>query len=303
MNKESGAMTHDERTRAVAILGGIGLGDNLIEMVLAENALRCGYRTTMFSDVLFPLADWFPGHRIQPSLPLERLDETLSGYDWILEPKLPKKPVARQLQQRWVNYERMYRDDRTQVENMVAISRQVFALDTPTAANGMHAPGELVYRRFPERVCIHPTSAELSKNWLPTRFLHLGHKLTQAGFSVIFVMSAQEIAEWTGILNGAFPLQGFASVADCAGFVYESGFFIGNDSGGGHLASCLGIPTVSIHGRRGKAVRWRPGWGQVEVVTPLFNLVGSLLRQYSWKYLLPVGTVERSFHKLVKTMA
>ena len=210
----------------------------------------------MFSDVLFPLAAWFPRHRMQPSLPLERLDEALSGYHKILEPKLPKKPVARQLQERWVNYEPMYRDDRTQVENMMAISRQVFALETPTAANGMCAPGHLVYRRFSDRVCIHPTSAELSKNWLPVRFLHLARRLSQAGFSVIFVMSAHEMAEWTGIVNDTFPLQGFTSIADCAGFVYESGFFIGNDSGGGHLASCLGIPTVSIHGRKGKAVRW-----------------------------------------------
>ena len=78
------------------------------------------------------------------------------------------------------------------------------------------------------------------------------------------------------------------------------GFFIGNDSGGGHLAACLHIPTLSIHGRKGKAKVWRPGWGQVEVVTPLINVIGGSLRQHLWKYFLSIAAVERGFTQLVK---
>ncbi|MCI5138069.1 MAG: lipopolysaccharide heptosyltransferase family protein, partial [Candidatus Electrothrix sp. AR1] len=83
-------------------------------------------------------------------------------------------------------------------------------------------------------------------------------------------------------------------------FLYESGFFIGNDSGGGHLASCLDIPVLSIHGRKGKSRVWRPGWGQVEVVTPLINVIGGSLRQHFWKYFLSVSAVERGFERLTK---
>lgn len=290
------------RTGTVALLGGRGLGDNLIEMVLAHNARRRGYRVTMYSDVLYPLAAWFPQHRMLPSLPPDRMDATLIDYDLILEPKLPKIPLAPPIQERWINYETMYRDDRTQVENMVAISGKVFNETAPSAENGIAAPGHLLHRRFPQRVCLHPTSAELSKNWLPERFLLLAERLQQAGFAVFFIMTEQETEVWAKIIKGLFPLKGFANVADCAGFVYESGFFIGNDSGGGHLASCLGIPTVSIHGRKGKAVRWRPDWGAVEVVTPRINLVGSFLRQHYWKYFLSVTMVERSFMNLLKRL-
>ena len=284
---------------AVAILGGRGLGDNLIEMVLAENARRAGFRTTMYSDVLASLAEWFPGHRMLPSLPPERMEKELRGYDLILEPKPPRTVLDQAMLASWVDYGRMYRDDRSQVQNMVAISQQVFDLTVATAETGIVAPEGLIRRRFADRVCIHPTSAETSKNWLPKRFLRLGMRLSAAGFSIAFIMTRDECAAWRPIIGEAFPLHGFSNVAECAAFLYESGYFIGNDSGGGHLASCLGIPTLSIHGRKRKAVRWRPDWGAVEVVTPRINLIGSFLRQHYWKYMLPVGSVERGFFRLL----
>jgi hypothetical protein len=288
---------------SVAILGGHGLGDNLIQMVLAQNAVRCGYATTMYSDVLYPLAAWFPQHRMAPSLAPERLAKELVGYDWILAPELSEQPVSSRILDHWVGYERLCGDDQTHVANMVAISQRIFALDHPTAENGIVAPAHLARRRFPNRVCIHPTSAELSKNWLPERFLQLAQRLTAAGFAIFFIMSESESLVWRHIVNEAYPVLGFANVADCAEFIYESGYFIGNDSGGGHLASCLGIPTLSLHGRKGKARRWQPGWGAVKVVTPRFNLIGSYLRQRYWKYFLPVVAVERSFFSLVRMVA
>ncbi|WP_446012188.1 glycosyltransferase family 9 protein [Candidatus Electrothrix sp.] len=111
-------------------------------------------------------------------------------------------------------------------------------------------------------------------------------------------MSAAEQETWQPVIADRFPLHGFADVGQCAAFLYESGFFIGNDSGGGHLASCLDVPVLSIHGRKGKARIWQPGWGQVEVVTPLINVIGGSLRQHLWKYFLSVGTVERAFARL-----
>ncbi|MCI5209165.1 MAG: lipopolysaccharide heptosyltransferase family protein, partial [Candidatus Electrothrix sp. ATG2] len=146
----------------------------------------------------------------------------------------------------------------------------------------------------------HPTSAELSKNWLPQRFLTLAARLQAKGFEPVFIMSAAEEKDWQPIISDRFSLRSFAGVDQCAAFLYESGFFIGNDSGGGHLASCLDIPVLSIHGRKGKARVWRPGWGQVEVVTPLLNVIGGSLRQHLWKYFLSVSAVERGFERLIK---
>jgi heptosyltransferase-3 len=127
----------------------------------------------------------------------------------------------------------------------------------------------------------------------------LAARLSAKGFEPVFIMSTPERQAWQAVIGEAFPLHTFAGVDQCATFLYESGFFIGNDSGGGHLASCLDIPVLSIHGRKGKSRIWRPGWGQVEVVSPLINVVGGSLRQWLWKYFLSVGAVERGFDRLV----
>ncbi len=289
--------------KSVAIIGGKGLGDNLIEMVIAQNALCSGYQTTMYSSVLYPLADWFPQHTICPSLALEQFNDELKRYDFIFCPKHPGETVDLSILDSWVDYEGMYQNGITQVENMVSISRRFFHHNTLTTANGIQPPKRLKWRINANRVCLHPTSAEISKNWLPSRFLCLADRLVNAGMQPCFIMSEPELEEWEGIIGSAFPLIGFSAVADCAKFIYESGYFIGNDSGGGHLASCLNIPTLSIHGRKRKARMWQPGWGDVEVVTPLINMIGGFLRQHYWKYFLPVMLVERRFFKLVRRMS
>lgn len=290
-------------SEAIAVIGGQGLGDNLIEMVIANNAVLAGYRATMFSTILSGMTEWFPKVRILESLQPDRFDTDLVDYARIFWPNLPAGHVTNQaILCRWVEYEPMYQKGNSQVENMVSISRQVLRLSKPVADNGIQAPAGLAWRRHPKRVCIHPTSAEVSKNWLPQRFVQLGKRLKRAGFEVCFIMSASEQAAWAPVIEKAFPLYGFPSVGECAAFTYESGFFIGNDSGGGHLASCLQIPTLSIHGRRAKARLWKPGWGKVEVITPRVNLIGSYLRQHYWKYFLSVTTVERRFHALVRNM-
>src|SRR5665647_2232789 len=186
---------------SVAILGGVGLGDSLIEMVFAQNALRCGYKTTMYSDVLSPLVAWFPQHRMLPAFSLERMEDELAEYDRIIATHLPAIPLSQQTLNRWVSYEQMCHDDRSMVENLMAISCQVFATDNPAADNGIVAPSRFARRRFPNRVCIHPTSAEVHKNWLPGRFFRLARRLAVAGFDIFFIMSEREIAEWRPIIN------------------------------------------------------------------------------------------------------
>jgi hypothetical protein len=284
---------------SVAIIGGQGLGDNLLEMILAENAYRAGLRATMFCSRMCQLAAWFPQHSIVSTLSADICNHELSGFQYILFPKRPWLGVDEEVALHWVNYENMYRKGVTRAENMADICRQVFGIVKPTKNSGIIPPADLQHRRNSRRVCIHPTSAEISKNWLPEKFLALGARLQAKKFEVVFIMSAAELGEWKSVVGTKFPLQGFKTVDECAAFLYESGYFIGNDSGGGHLASSLDIPTLSIHGRRGKASMWRPDWGQVEVVTPRINVPGGSLRQHLWKYFLSVTAVERGFNRLL----
>jgi len=288
------------KTETVAIIGGHGLGDNLVELVLAHNACIAGYRTTVFSNVIGGMSSWFPQYKIVPNLERDRPADELDGFTFILCPHKPWAGVSKEAVGHWVAYESMYLRRVTRVDNMSHVSGLVFELSEPSKENGICPPAGLRHRFFAHRVCIHPTSAENSKNWLPKKFLRLATRLENRGFEVVFIMSAAEREDWQAVLGNTFALQSFERLNDCASFLYESGYFIGNDSGCGHLASCLDIPTVSIHGRRGKSRLWRPGWGKVEVVTPSINVIGGDLRQHLWKYFLPVAAVERAFYRLVE---
>ena len=54
--------------KSVVIIGGLGLGDNLVQMVLAENARRKGHEVTMLSNIMGEMESWFPDHVFLPSI-------------------------------------------------------------------------------------------------------------------------------------------------------------------------------------------------------------------------------------------
>jgi heptosyltransferase-3 len=162
---------------SIAVLGGQGLGDNLLEMVLMENARQAGLRATMFSTRMCELSGWFPRHHLEPTVQAEAADHALAGFQLILFPKAPWIGVGKAVAENWVDYGPLYRKDANRAEDMARISGQVFDLAEPTMINGITPPASLQHRRYQRRICIHPTSAEISKNWLPQRFLALAARL------------------------------------------------------------------------------------------------------------------------------
>ena len=80
--------------------------------------------------------------------------------------------------------------------------------------------------------------------------------------------------------------------------MFESGWFIGNDSGIGHLASSLHIPTLSLFMRRGIAHTWRPDWGAGQVLIGSTYLPTGFLKERYWKYMLSVRQVSRAFDQM-----
>ncbi len=153
---------------------------------------------------------------------------------------------------------------------MLAVER--FFGGSPTKDNGLKVAPHLTYRRFPKRVVLHTTSGDVEKNWPEAKFRQLALLLEKGGFEPVFL--------------GRLP-----TLDDVAELLYESGFFIGNDSGPGHLASCLGIPTLTLN-----AIRlWHPGWGPGLVVPP-----PKLLSRH-WKTLLQPKKVWAQFQNLVKS--
>jgi len=165
-----------------------------------------------------------------------------------------------------------------------------FGLADVVISNGMRAPAGLTFRKYASRVALHPEASTADKRWLPERFVALSRRLQARGLTAEFILAARERGRWEGLGSALPPLQSFASSALLAAWIYESGWFIGNDSGVGHLASALGIPTLTIFRRRGVAERWRPGFTAGDIVLPSWWLPGAALqrasrsrRRFNWR--------------------
>ncbi|MCI5053010.1 MAG: hypothetical protein MRY21_07765 [Simkaniaceae bacterium] len=167
--------------------------------------------------------------------------------------------------------------------------------------NGIEIGRDLSHRANPRRVVIHPTSGDARKNWRPDQFLRLAKSLT--GFEPVFVMAPEEKPQWAQLENAGFEIVTFPNLLELARFIHESGFFIGNDSGVGHLASNVQIPTLTISGNPKVARMWRPSWCRGSVSTlkwplPNFKGIGWPFRDRHWQTFVPASRVLKDFKRL-----
>lgn len=117
-------------------------------------------------------------------------------------------------------------------------------------------------------VVIHPGGGSPAKCWPVDRYVQLIGRLIEAGKQVRVLVGEVERERW-----GAAKIDQLASLAqvrqpatylDLLQELSTAGAFIGNDSGPGHLAAMIGVPTVSIFGA--DPARWRPIGPRVRVV-------------------------------------
>ena len=107
-----------------------------------------------------------------------------------------------------------------------------------------------------------------------------------------------EKLEWEAIINNEFVLPKFDSIKIYAEYLYESQCFIGNDSGGGHIASMVGLPVLTlVTSPRKIKFRWRPGWGKNIVVAPFFTF--KFKGKRFWHPFLSVKKVFQACEKLL----
>lgn len=284
------------------------IGDSMYLLVLLRNLLRRGDTLTLIGGITYPLRDWFPYARFVPDpLPGSTSDEgdrPLRHYDRLVEmfPRTiagmlagelaPGQPLLKLIDlpafQQPVHI----------LESMLAIGQSDFGLTGPMLTdNGICAPAHLTFRREPRRVIIHPVASNDFKAWDPHSFVKLANRLRQCGLQPCFVLPPADAARWRALAPG-IEVAAFDDLADLAECIYESGWFIGNDSGIGHLASALGLPTLSLFPRKRLARRWRPGWGVNEVAVPLPLMVTGKLKERFWRQLLPVGRVLSAFDRV-----
>ncbi len=297
-----------------------GMGDGIISLVLSNNLQLNGGTVTTFHPFLESFQPLFPDLPILKFPPLEDLEESLSQFDQFFIFFERSAPVLGVL-----NYcLRVYPDkttvlnpiatprndypyweggrfdgNRPFLDNLYAFCKDILGLRVVTKANGIALPEHIRLRHFKNRVVIHPSSSREGKNWPKQKYLQLCKHLQKKGFIPSLILTEEEKKGWDENLWIA-PL--FSNPVEMASYVAQSGYMIGNDSGIGHLASCLGLPTLTICRHKQASKFWRPSWARGVVVTPppwIPNIRGFRLRDQYWKKLISVDKVLERFEKLL----
>ncbi|ANN68152.1 glycosyltransferase family 9 protein [Bordetella bronchialis] len=309
---------------SIALILSARLGDTLFLMNVANNLRRAGRDVVIYGTHGHDLAGWFPGFDIRP-LPSESEIGVLEKYAAIVQMD-QDKPIAG-LGQRYPQYAAIKSwpgvEDASSRKrhprghggrhgefhhghiryNGVMIrfryyTQARFGLTEWVPDTGLRPPGHLRARVHARRIVIHPTSSEQARCWKPSQYVALATELRARGFEPTFVLAPNERPAWRALLAPhGLPILEAPDLARTAAAIYESGWFIGTDSGIGHLASACGVPTVTIVDRPRNMNSWRPMWAPGLIVRPWWLPLRQLRRKY-WREATTVGRVLRTFDKL-----
>lgn len=295
-----------------------GIGDAIILSILAHQASSYSSVTLFHPKAAF-LSTLFPFFDIQtlPTL------ETLQAYDELILQNdhsekafhlhsARKKGLLSHLKILFPTESKMEKmegdfncDPKESFTNEVKKARSFFFPSKPLSP--LFQISSTSYRKEEKKVAIHPLSADPKRNWPKKKYLSLADALKKKGYTPVFIMSEKERETF-----GEIPFEIFSSLDlnDFAKKISSCGFFIGNDSAFGHLASCCRIPTLTISGNKKRVKRWRPDFFIGEVVYPLLPLPNfkgiqtkffdGRVRDNYWQNFLSVSKVVKRFHNLVK---
>jgi ADP-heptose:LPS heptosyltransferase len=110
-------------------------------------------------------------------------------------------------------------------------------------------------------VVIHPGAGSPAKCWPAERFIELAGRLRAAGRGVCFCIGEVERERWPAEtvrkLESAGEVRQPQTLVELFDLIRGASAFVGNDSGPGHVAGILGVPTLSLFGPTDPA-RWKP---------------------------------------------
>lgn len=292
----------------IAIFPSSGIGDGLIFLTLAYNLHKVGHQVHIYHEALLGMRNLFPTYQFFSSWDISKLQ----NYDQIIcqndNSEKTKSLISKKrdvLSIFYPTYKKekhgpLQTDDTTfnctlsMVDNILIACEKVFNIPTPEKQTGIdNLKG--IYRKYPNRVVIHPTSKDRKKNWPKAKYLKLASSLKKKGFEVVFMLSPYERNEFKELKSPYFT-----NLEQASNYMYESGYFIGNDSGLGHLASLLNIPLITIGNNKKNLDLWRPGYRKGILVTPskfIPNIKGLKIRQNKWAHFISPRKILKIFHK------
>ena len=277
--------------KKIAVICSSGIGDALIFSIASHHLKKLGASVTTFHDLLSSFGNWLePGdYRPRGSTNLLSYDAILLQHDntpfahsiaalrkeipvYIFYPSYrPSKHLP------LTDFDYAFDEEKTMVDNVCIGLTKLFGGE-PTKKNSLTPPSHLIHKKHPTRIVIHPTSGAAWRNWTREKFLKIADHLQKKNFHPQFVVSPAEHSAWPSA-HVPHSLKEFAS------YLYESGAFLGNNSGPGHLASYLSIPHIILAHQEQHMKLWTPGW-----------LRGTILLPPKW---LPKRWRERNWQKAI----
>lgn len=294
----------------LAVVCASGIGDALLFETISH-AIRCkGWKATTFSNHLASFGRWLsPEAQAEEQPLLEEIESIFSSFDAIFlqHDNSPKAYRIKSLKMPVYSFYGAHIEEKhgpfdstrdylcsrkaTMVENISNAFQQFFGIKPE--GNGFAPPLGLIHRRFKRRIAIHPTASSKDKMWPKENFLKVAAWLKNEGYDPVFTVAPHEQPEWGG------PL--FSKLEDLASFLYESGAFLGNDSGTGHLASLLKIPHLIIPGNGRQMPLWQTGWHPGFLAQPPTWLMEFKEMRKYWQFFVSTKKVIKNFKENVLT--
>jgi hypothetical protein len=301
-----------DKKQKIAFVFSPYLGDSLISMVVVNNLRNNGYDVEVFSDYMFELRRWFPWATIHSYLSQDNIRSQLSTYDTLMflfeSDVIAVADNADQWHPNIIAFSAFVHPDKRKkyikikgphlIESLMELGQKSLYLNNLISSNGMVYPPTLSHHKYFRRIIIHPTSQLAYRSWSKPKFIQLAKKLQKLGYEPNFIVSPKEKPQWVDIQqNDNLALSSFSSLDELAVYIYESAWFLGNDSGIGHLASSLGLPTITLAARPSLARTWRPYWCDNAVITPNPLLISKYLKEKFWQHFTSVNRVFRTIMK------
>lgn len=302
----------------IAVVPFPALGDITIYLRLCWLFCCSGAQVTFYSNALYSARDYFPWLTVVPEHE-DGLDRLAGRFDLVIacfeKYYLKKKwsPACAALDNiAFVTAKKISRDSGLNGRGVVVRGKvflgasRAFCLDSDAGKSMVewvdgYAKEAFSIESYPmpglyglqlERkgglVLIFPTSPQPKKNYWLVGFRWLASALQKKGWCVEFVCMPDERERILKALPG-FRVRSFPDVKGLIDHVSLATVVISNDSGGGHLASLMGLATFTIT-RRQRSFSWRPGFNEHNtVVCPWFRF--KLLGNYIWRPFVSVRSI------------
>ena len=179
-----------------------GLGDGVNGLVLSNNLQLNGWKVDTYQNSIGSMQNWFPHLPVQSYPKVDQLPRVLNEYDWYFvvqndtdefvlkliqegKRRFPERlKVLYLYPSKFIVDEPYYTDCLTNpkatiAENMRHFCEKILHLPKITKSNGFIPLEGLIYKKYPQRVVVHPTSARPTRNWPREKFVKLALHLRE----------------------------------------------------------------------------------------------------------------------------